>query len=276
MRKAKKKIHPMPKLGWKDMLLYWSAMLFCAVGAVIAFCLPLVLREQIIFADPSVVATNSGAAVTNCFWIILWFITVICFILVPYRKRYPVFGRDDIQYGPPAYPRVFPLLMKNKPQYWVSPKKKQFYKDGLQIGALVMAIWLGISLWLYPNSIYQRADLRSNGTISVIDGSNQETMLYRFGDIESVDFRILHRRNKGSPNHIWYIAVVIHCKDGEFFRYRNTDYRGDWLEALEAMLMLRHLYGHLVSTEGKENLENVVRSNGLNDLEKSLLYQLFE
>lgn len=276
MRKAKKKLHPMPKLGWKDMALYWSGMLLSGIGAVITFVYPILVRDDIAFSDPSVVATNSKLGSIQCFWIILWFIAVICWIAVPYRKRYPVFGRTDIKYGPPAYPRVFPLLMKDKPRYWVSAKKMASTKKWLQIGAWIMAVWLLIGIWTFPNSIYHRADLRRNGTISVMDGSNRETQLYRFGDVEAVEFMINHSRRRGSTARRWYITVVISTKDGERFSYRNSEFHGDWLETLESMQALKYQYSDRVTVKGEEDLEKVVSYYDLNEYEKFLLYQLFQ
>ena len=57
--KAKNKVHPMPKLGWKDMLLYWSAMAR-AFSMALSFIFVGTIQEKIAFSDPAVIAQGYG------------------------------------------------------------------------------------------------------------------------------------------------------------------------------------------------------------------------
>ena len=276
MRKAKKKIHPMPKLGWKDQFLYWSVMAAFGCIAIVSFAYPLIVRDNVAYGDLSVIATDRDLAPMQFLWIFLWCITAIILIVIPYRKRIPVFGRPDIKYGPPAYPRIFPLLMKDKPQYWRSPKKVAWYRKMLQIAGCLMTLWLAVGLCFYPQSVYARADLRSNGTITVMNGHNMEEKQYRFGDVERVEVKTDYTRKKGRSTRSWYIQIAFYMKDGKIYIYRNSEFRGDWTETLQSMLAVKDRYFGLLTIKGEENLENVIRYQGLTEQEAALLYELFD
>ena len=44
--KAKKPVHPMPKLGWKDLLLYWTAMVGLGIFIIAGFFIPMVIVDR--------------------------------------------------------------------------------------------------------------------------------------------------------------------------------------------------------------------------------------
>ena len=278
MRKAKKRVHPMPKLGWQDLLLYWTGFLCTGGGAVAAIVMPLRTRFDIAFESPDVIATSALEGSVHFLWLTLWLITMGCLIAVPYRKRYPVFGRKNLKYGPPAYPRVFPLLMKDKPQYWVSEKKAAFRRKAIRIGSAVMTIWLFIGIILYPNTLYHRADLYGNGTIAVHNGSNEHEYSCGYGDVEFVQFRVSSRRRsrRSFGRRCWYIEFVAVLRDGQQIRFENSEFRGDWMELLEAMRSLKQRYATKMAIVGADNVQKVVDYHGLNEHEAALLYELFD
>lgn len=274
MRKAKKKVHPMPKLGWKDLLLYWSGMLATGGGAAVAIFYPQVVREDIVFNDANVIA-SSGRGGIHFLWISIW-LTIMCFLIaVPYRKRYPAFGRSDVKYGPPAYPRIFPLLMKNKPQYWVSPSKIAFRKKAFCVGAVVMLTFLLVSVYFYPNALYERADLHRNGSITLVDGDNEVVKSYGRGDVESVSIQTRRKTGGRSIHSSWYVDIVISLRDGEEIWFQNTTFRGDSEQVLQAMLFVKQLYSCPMKIGSTDHLSKVAQYYDLNDYETALLYQLF-
>lgn len=124
-RKAKKKIHQMPPLSFVDKLIYWTVMALQVVFFLALMFGALLLREKIAFSDETVVAASEHIS--------LWWMIVPSFslliVVIPwgrwYQDRRPLFGRRNFKYGPPAWPRVYPLFMKNKPPVWVSERKKK-------------------------------------------------------------------------------------------------------------------------------------------------------
>ena len=76
MRKAKEKLHPMPKLGWQDTLLYWSGFILCAVGMIAAFAIPLMVRGKQAFVHPDVIAATPIGGDIHFLWLYFWFMTM--------------------------------------------------------------------------------------------------------------------------------------------------------------------------------------------------------
>ena len=276
MRKAKKKVHPMPKLGWKDLLLYWTGMLIAAGCAVAAIFFPTLARETISFQDPDVIASMHYDGI-HMLWLSVWFV-ILCFLIaVPYRKRYPVFGRGDIKYGPPACPRIFPLLMKNKPRYWIDPRKIAIQRRMYCVGTAVMLIFLLLSVHLYPNALFKRFDLRENGSITVVNRDNRVEKSYGRGDVESINIQARSERSFRSYTRRWYVTMIISLQDGEEVWFYNYDFRGDSEQVLLEMQSVKQLFSNYpISITGVDQLPQVVAYYDLNEYETSLLYQLFE
>lgn len=275
-RKAKKRVHPMPKLGWKDQLLYWSAMILTGGGSLSSLFIVLLIQDAIAFADERVVANTVGSGFLNMFYLMTWL--MVAFVLIvttPYQNRFPVFGRTDIKYGPPAYPRVYPLLMKNKPQYWVSPKETARKKKCRIIIAAVLLVTFLFSLAMFPLSFYGRSVLHRDGTVVVYDELNRETAVYGIRDISAVRLDTYRSSGGRYSSGDWYAEMVVEFSDGERCRFAVHSFDGDDIHRLETMLFMKVQYGTLVSIEGTENLQKVVRDQHLDEAEQELLHQLF-
>lgn len=271
-RKAKKRVHPMPKLGWKDNLLYWSAMILIGCGWLASIFAPVILCDEIAFADERVVANVNGDGILHCFWMTFWFGVVLIFLVTLYERRLPVFGRTDIKYGPPAYPRTYPLLMKDKPYHWESPKKIAGRKKLYTVAAVVLVSTLLFSLAMYPTSLYSRQELHRDGTVAVYRSEN-EVEHYKFSQIEAVRLDTYRTGGKGVKK--WTAAMVVCLSDGEEYRFSVGSFRGGWSENLRTMLDLKARYGSLVIIEGTEDLWRVAEDQKLEAAEEALLYELF-
>ena len=136
----------MPPLSFVDKLIYWTVL---ALLCVAYFCLlfgPLYLRHIIAFSDTTVIAAEDHVSLM---WLIVpwmtFFLMTFILWLQPYQDRKPIFGRRNFKYGPPAWPKVYPLFMKNKPYVWVSERKK---KERKQIAVILLVVLLA-SLFLF-------------------------------------------------------------------------------------------------------------------------------
>lgn len=200
-RKAKKRVHPMPKLGWADQLLYWVAIIACFAGAVVSVFFPLYYREALAKTNSEMIAYTEGTGSLHFVWLflLLFFVgLVIC--AGPYQHRLPVFGRKDIRYGPPAYPRVYPLLVKNKPKHWESPKAQARKKKLTWIGISALLASLLFCAAIYPRCLCGRYELLSDGTVTVYDADNRQTAHHGIKDTEKlwlvVTIRYLNEREE--------------------------------------------------------------------------------
>ena len=275
-KKAKKKLHPMPKLGFRAQLIYITAMILTMGGALAVMILQMILQDRIAFSDPEVVAYRAGRGYGNMMFLFFWlFFAGIIILAGPYQSRLPIFGIRGFKYGPPAYPRIYPLLMKNKPKSWVSPKKQAAQRKGRKIAAAFLLATLVFSIAMFPRSLYGREVLMQDGTITIYSPSNREAEHYKFSDVESVTLETYkYTPSKSLPQ--WSIRMVIHTRDGEDFYFTCGSFRGKYPEALTLMMEMKARYGGLVTIEGTDNLGKSAIDMNLNPEERALLYALFE
>lgn len=273
--KAKKKVHPMPKLGWKDMLLYWSAMAL-AFSMALSFIFVGTIQEKIAFSDPAVIAQGYGQG--NWLFIIFMLWGLFAFVLLlagPYQHRIPIFGRSDIKYGPPAYPRIYPIFMKNKPQFWISQKELQRKKKIKFWSAVILAATFLISAVSFSLSFYGRTVLRNDSSILVYNSANNETEHYSPDQITDVELGIYSTRSKGGLTH-WHIEFTITTTDRETYRFPEHAFAGTALEELQTMLQVKQsLFADRFRITDTDKFSKVLAAHPQPN-ERALLYQLFE
>lgn len=269
----------MPKLSVVDQLIYWSMFaVLCAAWFGLGF-LPIVLGKRIAFADEMVTAYKEHA---SQLWMLVPWMTffLMTFLLWhdPYEKRQPIFGRKNFKYGPPAWPRVYPLFMKDKPKYWVSPKQQK-NKRAL---AIFLVIVLLLSFIPLPWSLYGRDCLHTDGSIHIYNMFNVQTREYDTSEIESVRFEIYLHSTGGrySRRWIWDVGVELVTESGKTYFFGNEDFRyekdSEVLCWLPAMLQLKARFDPAIVTySGTANLGNVAEEFTMNPREIDLLRQLF-
>ena len=152
----------MPRLSFVDKLIYWTIMLFFIACYIALVVIPLLMRDAVAFADETVMAKTDHASSFWFFpgWLTFFLMTFIIWTNL-YQNRKPIFGLRNFKYGPPAWPRIYPLFMKNKPKVWVSERAKKERKQR----AVLLVIVLLISFISYPWSIYGRDCLQHDGGV---------------------------------------------------------------------------------------------------------------
>ena len=277
-RKAKKKLHKMPKLSFIDQLIYWVILVCLAVlwyGSFIAHDL---LRQHIAFADAMVIASYDRA---SYLWVIIPWMVFFLITFIPwttwYQERRPIFGLRIFKYGPPAYPKIYPVFMKNKPYVWVSEKKK---KDK-RIIALVLLIIFLISMLFYPLSLYGRECLLSDGSVEKYNMFNRKVEEAPSGQISAVNFKVYKHKVGKSYRKSWDVLVTLTTAEGEKYSFKYREFRdafdGDPCNWLTAMLRVKGRYvPEIITYTGVDDLEKCISSNSLNETEANMLYQLFD
>lgn len=278
-RKAKKRIHKMPPLSFADKLIYWAIFIILCAFSVVLIFLPLFLRNKIAFADEMVLAKEDNISMI---WMLVPWMTffLLTFILwyIAYQDRKPIFGKRNFKYGPPAWPKVYPLFMKNKPYVWVS---KKTIEDRKEIAVILLAILL-ISFIPFPWSLYGRDCLRSDGSIHQYNMFNSCVKDFSSGQIAEVEFETYdHRVGKNSVRRTWDVQVTLTTDSGKQYTFDYSEFRkstkGQPPYWLTAMLRLKSRYNpEIITYTGQEGLENVISDNKLTDTEAQMLYQLFD
>lgn len=277
-RKAKKRMHKMPPLSFVDKLIYWSIFLLLAVDYLLLLFGPMYLRHKIAFSDEMVLAAE--AHVSNLWLIVPWMtFFLMSFILwnQPFQDRRPIFGLKNFKYGPPAWPKVYPLFMKNKPYVWVSEKKK---KERRQITAVLLVVLL-LSFIPFPWSLYGRDCLLQEGGIVEHNMFNRQTGEFSSEEIQEIEIGTFrYGTGKHHRKTHWGVRMVFRTDSGEKYIFDSRDFRTDrdsdvryWLEA---MLAVKERYSpSIIHYSGLENLGRVISDKNLNQTEREMLYQLF-
>lgn len=278
MRKAKKRMHQMPPLSFVDKLIYWTIILLLCVAYFVLMLGPLYLRNKIAFADTTVIAATDKISM---WWLIVpwmtFFLMTFILWLQPYQSRKPIFGRRNFKYGPPAWPKVYPLFMKNKPTVWVSQRKK---KEQRQI-AVILLIVLLVSFIPFPWSLYGRDCLRNDGSIARYNMFNSQTHEFTSGDIGEIEIGTYrYHIGKNNAKRHWGVQIVFKTDSGMKYTFEHRDFRNDahsetvyWLEW---MLNIKKRYDpSMIHYDGLEDLDRVIADRDLNQKEVEKLYQLF-
>lgn len=275
-RKAKKKVHSMPKLGFGDKLLYWVLMIVGYGGSVVCVFAPMVQRRLLADTNPDALACEMEVAeILFGFGLALWLLVVGMIVTLKlYKPRIPVFGRSDIRYGPPAYPRIYPMLMKNKPVHWESQAavRKRRRNHRILAGILIVTLLFGAAV--FPLSLNSRYELLRDGTVMSYDYQNQPTH-YDLEDLESVRLFVNSSSTKNGRRR-WYPSFELRFKDGTRCIFNVRTFADDWIPALQIAQGLKAYYGELLVIHGTEKLWKVTLNQSMTAMESKLLYELFE
>lgn len=278
-RKAKKRMHRMPPLSFLDKMIYWTAL--ALIGAALIFLLVVTFtwRNQIAYADEAVIAKTDSISLM---WVLVPWMTfmLMSFILwyIPYEARRPIFGCRNFKYGPPAWPRIYPLFMKNKPCFYGSEQKKKGYKKT----AVILLVVLLVSFIPFPWSLYGRSCLKYDGSIVQYNMFNGQTQMFLSGQIEKVEVETYrYSTGKYGTRRHWGVQMRFTADSGRKYTFEFNDFRHDadakyeyWLTA---MLNVKKRYDPgIVRFNGKENLDKVAQDRKLTAEETKLLHQLFQ
>ena len=260
----------MPPLSFADKLIYWSIFLLLGAAYLILLLGPLYLRRRIAFSDAAVIASDDHASI---FWLgvpwMTFFLMTFILWLQPYQDRRPIFGLKNFKYGPPAWPKAYPLFMKNKPYVWVSDRKK---KERKQIAVILLMILL-VSFIPFPWSLFGRDCLIYDGSIVEFNMFNSQTREFRSGDIADIEIETYrYSSGKYAKTTRWGVRMVFKTDGGGKYIFEDRDFRNPpdsqiryWLEA---MLAVKQRYDPgIVHYDGLEDLERVIADRNLNQEE---------
>lgn len=276
--KAKKRKHQMPPLSFLDKLIYWTIMLVLCVVYFGLIFLTYRIRDNIAFADEMVLAKEDNISTLWAFipWLTFFLMTFIPWSIAYSQDRRPIFGLRNFKYGPPAWPKVYPLFMKNKPYVWVSERAKRDRRSY----ALLLAAVLLISFIPFPWSLYGRDCLRYDGGIEQYNMFNAQVQEFSSGQIAAVEFEAYRHHQHRSIRVYWDVRVTLTTDSGKEYTFAYDEFRSGEAEDapywLTAMLQLKRRYApEIITYSGIDDLEKVIADNHLNDPETEMLHQLF-
>lgn len=277
-KKAKKKINRMPPLSVGDRLIYWGLFLIIVAANLAVMALPFWIWYRKAFADETVAAASITAG-------IIWGILPTCVSIgvtfglwgITYQKQLPIFGKRNFKYGPPAWPKVYPLFMKDKPYVWVSKRAVQARRRN----AVILLVLVVAAFIPYPLSWFGRQCIRYDGSVIQYNGLNIKTRDFSSGQIEKVEFEAyIHKKSKRNLTRVGDVHVILTTDSGKRYVFDHDEFRGciwtgdnGWLPA---MLELKDRYRpEIITYTGAEYLEKVILDNQLSPQQQADLYELF-
>lgn len=277
-RKAKKPTHKMPPLSFTDKVIYWLLLLLLCVAYFVLLFGPLHLRHIIAFSDESVMAVEDNISTwwLGVPWMSFFLMTFILWVQ-PYQDRKPILGRRNFKYGPPAWPKVYPLFMKNKPYVFISERKR---KERKQI-AIILLVVLLISFIPLPWSLYGRDCLKSNGSVAQYNMFNKQIYDFSPGEFEKIEIETYrYSTGKYYKTRHWGVRMTFITASGSKYTFDHKEFRdntqSETLYWLVAMTNIKQRYNpSIIHYEGIEDLRYVVTDKNLTEEEAKLLYQLF-
>lgn len=278
-KKAKRRIHQMPRLSPLDKLIYRIMMMLLIAVYFLSLFIPFHLRELISFRDDTVIAATSGGDILLILipWITFFLMTFLLW-LQAYQDRRPIFGIRNFKYGPPAWPKIYPLFMKNKPRVYISPRAK---KQRRSLAIFLVTVLL-VSFLFFPLALYGREVLHYDGSITEYSPFNRITHAFYSGECAEIQIGT-YRYSAGKYNTTvnWGVKMTFIMENGRKYVFDHRDFRRDtqtdicyWLTA---MLNIKGRHRpEIISYHGTDKLDRVISNRNLSEAEQALLYQLFQ
>ena len=163
---------------------------------------------------------------------------------------------------------LLPALSAARERAKASKKKLRRFA----IGALIATFLFSAAV--FPQSLYGRYELRTDGTVVVFNCQNKETEHYYLHEIESVSLYTYYDGGKGS--HDWEIGFKIRFTDNDDCRFNAYTLKDNRTDSFRELQRLKEIYKSFFSIEGQDKLPRVVRDQALTAEESKLLYALFD
>ena len=272
MAKKKKRRIQAPSLSKLDKGIYYC-LTACFFAAAI-FLYPVIVGtfRRSVFENRHILAQNNTGIVIPVFFCMFLFLGFAVGIDWLRRKKQPIFGKSNVQYGPPQWKPIYPLLSK---PFW---KNLCSNKKSLTISVLCTMLLLAIMTAVTALGLPPRECLYDDGRILAYNCLNEETEKYSPSDVERI--LISTYRSGGRGSRPWGIEIKISMRDGKEFLFRDRDFQtlDDHIRgSLTGMHRIKSCFDPgIITCFGENNIPDVIRDKDLNEQEAEMLYLLFD
>ncbi len=273
MAKKKKRAMKAPGLSRLDRGIYYCLIACSCVTGLFLYPVIIGNLRQSVFRDTHILAQGNPGNVILIFFGMFIGGGFALFFDWMRRKRQPIFGKAGIQYGPPQWKSVYPLLSKQFLGH-VSFRKKH-----LAIGVLCFFVFVFVVLFVTSLGLHPRECLYDDGSILVYNCFNEKTAEYSQGDVAGIRiYTQADRKRRGHKR--WGIEMEISMNDGETFFFSHGDFqmRNEMIHgSITGMTQIKACFDlSIITLDGEGYLSSVVRDMDLNKQEEELLYLLFD
>lgn len=271
MAKKKKRRIQIPSLSALDKGIYYvSIVVFLLSGAF--FC-PFIIgdyRKQLFQSGDALAISGFESWLVLLGLVLGGGLALLMFCLL--QKKQPIFGKNNITYGPPQWKSVYPLFSK---QFWrITVKNKKRVITVCSVALLIVLIVPILTLFC----LQPRKCLHNDGSISVYNYLNENTATYKVSNVEKIRIYTRVFSRKGSDD--YGIQLEFTMDNGERFWFAYNEFRAGSDDIHGSITGARHVKSlfdpDAIIIEEHVDIQNVIDSMNLNQQEIELLYDLLE
>ena len=257
---------PFSSLSFVDKILYILLMLISITISLSPILLLYVIKKQISFSDPTVIATRIDDAAVF-FALPFTFIFLIITFIPPLKlleQCCPIVGSLFNKKGRSPFKTNFIPLVKDI--------FREFYTDK----AIKVLLWLLIpSLLLCSLTLFSRVDLHEDYSVTKYNVFNQPSNSYTVDDYKELTIEVYSHSTKGGRQ--WGYQIKLLTEDGDEIYLKNGFFKGrDHSKTLDRMLEIKSLFTpESIKIENEENLHKVIDDIEFTITEERKLKELF-
>lgn len=266
---------PAEPLWIVDQLVYWFFMILILILSFSYIFVPTMIKENIAFSDPNVIAYDETAGILWTFpGFFIFFLTTFIPWVYGYQGRKPIFGA----YRNSSYINQYSHYYEKQKKRQKKEAKKQ---RKLALMTAILLLPLILLSFLFPAmAIYGRECLYEDGSIRRFNLFNSISREYAPEERTSLTIGCgLYGGGRYSRGH-WEADVKITCADGKSYSFSSRDFRGE--TKAEIQLWLREMTElkaqfdpAVINYMDLDDLPKVIDEQKLSPEEQALLYELF-
>ena len=181
----------------------------------------LLLGDRVSFSDPTVIGNTKPGRFA--LWVLLSMfvsgVPLFSVLAVGMVNRQPFFGRKDVIYGfRGGRVDIHPLFRKRETPLKPAKKRER------ELVAVLVAVALLVPMLLSVLSVYGRADLHEDLSVTVKNGFNTETKRMEAEEIETVTFSIERYRPHRNRGISWLsrlsVQVTLTMENGRKYTFK--------------------------------------------------------
>ena len=247
---------PFSSLSFVDKILYILLMLISITISLSPILLLYVIKKQISFSDPTVIATRIDDAAVF-FALPFTFIFLIITFIPPLKlleQCCPIVGSLFNKKGRSPFKTNFIPLVKD----------------------IEVLLWLLIpSLLLCSLTLFSRVDLHEDYSVTKYNVFNQPSNSYTVDDYKELTIEVYSHSTKGGRQ--WGYQIKLLTEDGDEIYLKNGFFKGrDHSKTLDRMLEIKSLFTpESIKIENEENLHKVIDDIEFTITEERKLKKLF-
>ena len=228
----------------------------------------LLLGDRVSFSDPTVIGNTKPGRFA--LWVLLSMfvsgVPLFSVLAVGMVNRQPFFGRKDVIYGfRGGRVDIHPLFRKRETPLKPAKKRER------ELVAVLVAVALLVPILLSVLSVYERADLHEDLSVTVKNGFNTETKRMEAEEIERVTFSIDRYRPHRNRGISWLsrlsVQVTLTMENGRKYTFKPD---------ADTMLYIKsRVSPSLIRYEMEGSVEEYIDRNIRDPIEADKLRQVF-